>query len=137
MSTDTAVRRHVYLFRPRFVGPIIKGTKTQTVRSPRKREPRPGDLLSLRAWSRKPYRSPQVEVARMTCLSVEPITIDLESFILPSVEIGGRRLSQIGLYEFAVADGFRGCVDLVQYYVERKVSHFIGVLIRWAPGEPS
>ena len=66
----------VILFQPQFHAAIRSGTKHQTIRLPRKRPIRPGDELSLRAWSGKPYRSKQQELATSVCAKAEHVTID-------------------------------------------------------------
>jgi hypothetical protein len=140
--TSTAVRNHVYMFRDRFIDPMLAGVKDQTIRSRRRREPVPGDRLSLRCWKGRPYYSRQVEVLSAICLSVTYVNINV-----PSIEhtrlkgfrrsatifVGIRLLPPKEAEAFARRDGFSNLADMAAYYIERKVYHFEGVVIRWVP----
>lgn len=68
----------VILFQPRFEPLILAGTKTTTIRPPR-RDGRPrarlGETVSLRVWSGLPYRTPQREVARAEVVAVFPVRV--------------------------------------------------------------
>jgi hypothetical protein len=65
----------ILLFQPQFHEAVLTGTKRQTIRPPRKRPIRPGDRLSLRAWTGAPYRSKQRELRQAICECVERIEI--------------------------------------------------------------
>jgi hypothetical protein len=45
------------MFKPQFADLVEAGTKLQTVRPVPSRLPGPGDTISLRTWTGKPYRS--------------------------------------------------------------------------------
>ncbi len=99
-----------YSFQPRFVAPILAGTKQQTIRAHRKRH----------AWSE-------------ACAGVAPITIDLPD---NSVTIGGETLRGWDkLDALARRDGFDGWLAMRCFWLEHHPDKpiFSGVLIRWSP----
>lgn len=133
MSTIIEARQHVFLFRPRFIGPIQTGTKRQTIRGPRKRRVMAGDRFSLRHWEDKAYRSPQIKIASATALL--PLVVELT----PSrVRVAGRNwMHQVQeLDGFAVSDGFRDWDDMREFWRETHGGsrfRFLGTLYPWLP----
>lgn len=63
----------VILFQPRFEEPIVKGIKGSTIRG--KARCKQGDVLSLRLWTGKPYRSKQRELFRVECQATAAVRI--------------------------------------------------------------
>jgi hypothetical protein len=61
----------VYMFQDRFSELVRDGSKRQTIR---KGLPRckPGDTMSLRRWTGKPYRSKQEELRVAVCTETVP-----------------------------------------------------------------
>lgn len=124
------------MFHKRFVGPILSGRKTHTIRRNRKREIPVGDLLSLRHWEGQGYRSPQVEFFIGVCVDVLAIHVEKDM-----VAIGGGAGFPLGwatvgdLGDFARSDGFSDWPDMMDYYRCEKIAlPFEGVLIEWRPG---
>lgn len=135
MPTLTEPRTIVLLFKPRFVAPIVAGTKRQTVRRERKHPVRRGDALSLREWSGSPYRSPQREILPpVVCTSVAPVSVAVDVFKnVIEVDVGGGRLTHDEVCAFVRADGFSCVSDMAGYYRNAGVDAFEGVLILWGP----
>lgn len=48
-----------YNFKARFTELVASGAKRQTIRPTPKRMPKPGDWISLRCWTGRPYWSKQ------------------------------------------------------------------------------
>jgi len=131
-----------YSFQPRFVAPILAGTKQQTIRAERKRHGRPGEELQLYTGMRtKRCRL----IGRANCFSVWPITIDIER---REIEYADRIISlQQDLDAFARTDGFADWWEMRDFWKEahRKglttLSHdnkpWRGVLIRWTDFSPA
>lgn len=59
--------QRVYMFQSQFSPLVENGDKRHTIRAHRKRQTQPGDELSLRVWSDKPYRSPQRIIRHAVC----------------------------------------------------------------------
>jgi hypothetical protein len=132
-DADRPPATRVLMFRPRFATPIQAGTKRQTVRE--KTAALPGELISPRIWSGRPYRSIQIPlIAPARCLSVVPIRIEADWFSSRlNISILGNALARREVKAFARADGFESVTDMVSYYHGRKVEAFDGVLIQWSP----
>jgi len=120
-------RQFVRLFQPRFSAMVEDGTKRQTIRPIPSRLPLAGDLISCRAWTGKPYRSPQ------RILRVSPIVY------VVSVDLSWDRVECAGvpvpdLDRFAQADGFRGWFEMrAWFWMNHDLirSNFHGILIKW------
>lgn len=125
-------RRHIFLFRKRFHAPVVSGDKLQTCRGVRKRPVRPGDLLSLRGWTARPYGSPQFVLRESPCLSVEPIAIRTGRKRV-AIEVAGVRLDDEEVWRFVRADGFRDAEDFRRYRLANYPPSSSGILIRWEP----
>lgn len=131
-----------YSFKARFVGPILAGTKAQTIRADRKRHARPGEALQLYTGMRTKHCR---LIARATCESVVPVRLTFHRLLGPLIwEIDGVELGCDAMDEFAAADGFGGggfpALDMAAFWVETHGEgsdqiDFRGVLIRWAPIE--
>lgn len=125
----------VILFNHYFAARVADGTKRQTIRRPRKRPIRVGQVLSLREWEGAPYRSKQVHLRYGVCTAVEPVLID--TFWHPAwplrIEVGGVRLAPCGVRRFAEADGFDSPEDMEQWWFDVHGLPFEGELIQWYP----
>lgn len=129
-----------YSFKSSFAGPILAGTKTQTIRNPRKRHARPGEALQL-------YTGMRTRACKLlmvtTCLAIHEVRLDFangEVGLDDAVILSGAQF----LNEFATSDGFgRGGAlragmspwdHMARWWA---VTHgqdvFRGVLIKWAP----
>lgn len=119
-----------YSFQPRFVGPIIAGTKRQTIRAKRKRHVRPGETMQLYMG----LRTKQWElIGTAMCRRILPIMVNLRD---ACIECDGHlRTSADDLRVFANADGFpSGWVEMRDFWREHYPDAgdvWRGVLIVW------
>ena len=104
----------VIMCQDKFVSLIKDGRKRQTIRASARCKP--GDALSLRRWSGRPYRSKQEVVLETTCTSVEAVRIDHTEH--PTEEL-------------ARADGFDGVGEMLQWFEYHHGLPFDGWIIRW------
>lgn len=122
--------RHVIIFSARFAPLVQSGAKLCTIRPPRKRPIHKGDLLDLRAWTGKPYRSKQRKLRMAVCLKVSSIEMD---------SIGGlvHLLRQSGNYcekaeAFARREGFQDRREMIAWFKSTHGFPFTGQLIEWS-----
>lgn len=128
-SKHPAPRRFVRLFKWQFVALIKTGRKRQTVRPVPKRMPECGDVISLRAWTGKPYRSPQTIIGETSICYVADITIDEAA-----VTINGTKITNpAGIEAFARHDGFADWAELRTWFEREHGLPFHGIVIAWAP----
>ncbi len=121
----------VRLFQPRFAELVASGRKLQTVRPVPRRRPRPGDTLSLRAWSGKPYRSPQRILATAEVESVCDLTLDADELTIDGHPINLARDT------FARVDGFADFADMVAWFRAQHGLPFRGIVITWKNVRPN
>jgi hypothetical protein len=119
-----------YSFAPRFVEPILNGTKAQTIRAPgKRRHAAPGDALQLYTG----MRTKQCKlIRRARCTDVEAIRL---RFDRPDVTTVGEYISKPAeLDRFARCDGFQDYADMRAFWRQKHgdLDRFEGVLIRWA-----
>lgn len=117
----------VILFQKQFVPKILDGSKHTTIRC--KARCKPGDELSLRYWSGKPYRSKQVEFKRVICKSVAPIQVGIGGIVMDSTTMldGSPDVESI-----AKADGFDTFWLMRCWYQDNHGNlPFSGELISW------
>lgn len=120
----------VRMFKPQFASLVEAGTKRQTVRPTPKRMPKPGDTISLRAWTGKPYRSKQRVLRNTVIKHVIPIHIDrLEISIINGD--GTRTLFPYNETQFARDDGFTGWPEMRDWFDHEHGLPFLGILITW------
>ncbi len=119
-------RRHVRMIQPRFVPLILSGAKLNTIRPTPQREIRPGDILDIRQWEAKAYRSKQIRIVEVEVADVSRIEIG-DSWV--------RRWNGLvdDLDAFARADGFDGWNDMAAWFDAVHGLPFDGVIIRWKP----
>lgn len=113
----------VRLFMPRFAPLVEAGTKLQTVRPFPKRMPKPGDKISLRCWTDRPYRSKQRVLMESTITEVSIVDITENGIAVNSYAEP--------CDEFARADGFRDFYELCDWFRETHGLPFHGIVIRW------
>lgn len=129
-------------FKGQFAGPIVAGTKRQTVRMQRKRPPRVGEQLQLYTAMRTKHCRKIVPDVPCTEVSLIMITVDENH---PD-RIAGISLDGVDQFKdheierFAVADGFaasEGCSArraMGNFWLRHHgPGEFIGHLIRWEP----
>lgn len=110
----------VLMFQPAFHEAVTTGAKRQTIRPPRKRPIRPGERLSLRAWTGTPYRSPQRVLREARCQGVERVVIDF--CFDDDAE--------------ALRDGFESAEDMRDWFIDHHalptpIEPFVGERISW------
>lgn len=85
----------VLMCQDQFVPKILDGSKLTTIRRIRKRgNPKPGDILSLRRWTGKPYRSKQEEIKIVKCKSVmlsSLIIFRALGYVVLGIQLGAMR----------------------------------------------
>lgn len=108
----------VFLFKERFADLIVSGQKTTTIRATA--WCKPGDDLSLRKWTGKPYRSKQAVLMDTKCQSVSPIFVDEA----PSPQ---DQLTP----EIARGDGFSSVEEMREFFRSVHGLPFHGDLIAW------
>lgn len=98
-----------YSFHEQFADAIRGGTKRQTVRVYRRRNPRPGEKLQLYTGLRRRTCRKLIEKDPI-CQRVDEIEIEISPAIsakVASIVINGIPLSQKEIGDFARADGFK------------------------------
>lgn len=125
----------VFMFKDRFAPKVRDGSKRQTIR-PRRRNPlKPGDAISLRRWTGKPYRSKQEELGTGIVEAVEAVEIRLGSPLPIVVKPPSPEFDYFPCPDkFARADGFEDWNDMRQWFLETHGLPFHGSLIRWRKG---
>lgn len=124
-----------YSFRARFIDPIVAGTKTQTIRAPRKSwHVRAGGKMQLYSAMRTKHCR---AIGTATCLMVSPITIKFGDGL---VSCGDELIyTKPALDAFAVRDGFQSWADMKNYWhllhKNTPQSEFDGFLIIWTDFE--
>lgn len=125
----------VLLFEHRFIDAIMSGAKVHTIRQERKRYVRRGDVLSLRCWEGKAYRSKQRVLFEGPCLQTWLVTLTKRMAVLvPShanAELVSFRREQ--LEAFARSDGFDTWRDMRHYWEAAGGLEYAHRLICWAP----
>jgi hypothetical protein len=120
------------LFQPRFAPLVEAGTKTTTIRKAPKRAIRAGDVLDLRTWIGKPYRSKQRKLRMATCTSVKPIEIDqFHGLVWLGEGFGQTLLTKRQADRLARGDGFLDRADMAVWFERTHGLPFTGVLIEW------
>jgi hypothetical protein len=121
-----------YSFHPRFVEPIRQGYKCQTIRGPRLRHARPGELIQLYSGLRT-ARAAKI-MADPHCLEVMPVSIAFRpDGAIERIMAGGH--PALDLDAFALRDGFRDADEMAAFWRAQHgmLFRFDGVLIEWAP----
>ncbi len=110
------------MFKPQFAPKVESGEKLQTVRPVPKRLPKPGDEISLREWTGKPYRSKQRVLRESVITKVEPFDLDAMRF-------WSRHERDV----FARADGFYDFPEMLSWFIREHGYNFKGIVIYWEP----
>lgn len=114
------------MFKPQFAGKVRTGSKLQTIRPVPKRMPKPGDKISLRAWSGKPYRSKQEVLREAIIEEILPVEITDDGPILDGIELWGLEIRL-----FAENDGFDTWEDMCEWFRTTHGLPFAGIFISW------
>lgn len=124
-----------YSFQKRFIGPIRRGEKMQTIRAVRQgrvRHAREGELLQLYYGMRT--RACQRIIADPCCVGVQPVILIFgHAQRIVTIIVGGSEV--VDRDAFAIADGFSGVREMSDFWVAHHgpLACFTGVLIRWTP----
>lgn len=113
----------VILFQDRFADKVRDGTKPHTIRKTARCKP--GDTLSLRRWTGKPYRSKQETLREVVCMAVTPVEInrfgaDLGDVFVHSPDTLARH------------DGFSGWPEMREWFERTHGLPFHGFVIEWS-----
>ena len=124
----------VLLFQTRFEDDIRNGLKISTIRG--EARCRPGDTLSLRKWSGKPYRTKQVILGEVRCVTVKRIRLYMSDDDKLGVTIDGLPSRKITyLNALASIEGFSDFRELTQWFQANhgisKDKSFEGAQIIW------
>ncbi len=119
-----------YNFKKQFAAAVESGTKTTTIRPPRKRTTRVGDILYLYTGQRtKQCR----KLGEAECISVSPIDIlwsDMEEKSA-MVRLNEGPAHLIELILLAHADGFSCVSEFLWFFIRQYGLPFHGELICW------
>lgn len=118
------------MFKPEFGGKVISGQKRQTVRPTPKRMPLPGECESWRRWTGKPYRSPQVELAKVIIVSVHDFWFNGVTILLDDPKAEKGLMSDSQQQEIAKADGFINLKEMADWFEKMHGLPFKGILIK-------
>lgn len=117
------VGMRVVMIQERFVKSVLDGVKTGTIRKTARCEA--GDLVSIRRWVGKPYRSQQELVANMEVLEVLPVRImRLAAAVRKPFQL-------IHPDDLAEMEGFKSWPEMVGWFDETHGLPFDGFWIRW------
>ena len=130
-----------YSFHEQFAEAIMGGTKRQTVRGDRRRNPRPGEKLQLYTGLRRRTCRKLIEKDPI-CQRVDEIEIEISPAIsakIASIVINGIPLSKKEIEVFARADGFKNgplgwsAVHAMGSFFKKYhgFGTFCGVVIHW------
>ena len=122
-------RRFVRTFQPQFAAAVERGEKRRTIRQMPVRIPEPGDTIDCRAWTGKPYDSPQRKLREGTITKVALVQILDHGCNLSR----GVKEPVNDLDVFARADGFPDWLAMRGWFAETHGLPFTGLLIEWQP----
>jgi hypothetical protein len=103
---------------------ILDGEKRQTIRNPRKHPIKTGDALHL-FYRQRTSECMKLGIAK--CSYVFNIWFDSYELCID----GDCRYTQSQMNDFAVADGFEDCYQLIEYFKVSEGKPLKGVLIKW------
>jgi len=132
----------LYNFKDRFVGPILSGDKTHTIRAIRAHPDKPGDTLHLYTGLRTKKAK---LLLRVPCVKIEDIEIRhrVEEFANPDtgylehvewdvIKIDDQELYADEREQFARRDGFRNFAEMMKFWTTPKNRlPFHGNVIHW------
>jgi uncharacterized protein YqfB (UPF0267 family) len=114
----------VILFQNRFPDKIRDGSKKHTIR--KKAGCKPGDILSLRRWTGRPYRSKQESIINIECIAVSSIYINYDKVLMDDTLLDLSHLDRL-----AIDDGFKNFSDMTLWFAKTHGLPFSGYLIKW------
>jgi hypothetical protein len=113
------------MFQDRFADMVRHGSKPHTIRKTARCKP--GDVLSLRRWTGKPYRSKQETIREAVCTAVSPVAICEREVMVNAEYVHAGKL--------AAMDGFRDWVEMRDWFDSVHGLPFHGWLIEWSNAE--
>lgn len=122
----------VYLFMDRFAEKVRDRSKRQTIRAgfPRCK---PGDALSLRRWTGKPYRSKQEVICEGVCRKVTTFSAHVVSNCGWTVWVDCEHVYGDALDNLAALDGFDNAEDMKAWFLDVHGCDFNGYIVQWEP----
>ena len=126
------------MFKPQFAPLVEAGRKLQTVRPTPKRMPKPGDKISLRAWTGKPYRSKQRVLMDTTITRVASFRMDYDDrngMAWWEFEVDGTPMDSVEAVQFAKSDGFASVPEMAEWFRSTHGLPFEGIVIHWHNAE--
>jgi len=124
-------RRFVRMFQPQFSPKVEDGSKCQTVRPKPKIMPKPGDTISCREWTGKPYRSKQRVLRESTITQIQTIWFNGVTILLDDPKAEKGLLSREVEEGFARADGFENLKAMSDWFATNHGLPFEGIVIKW------
>lgn len=112
------MKTFVSMVKRRFVPMVLSGRKRHTVRPTPKRMPQAGDMIDLREWTGKPYRSKQRRLMLAPIERVAPIVLREWGISIDGV------LKHCN--EFAIAYGFESFAEMLEWFRETHGLPFSG-----------
>ncbi len=130
--------RRVIMFQDRFAQKVERGDKPHTIRPELKYPIFVGDILDLRQWSGKPYRSKQRKLRTAICCQKSGVVVHRDGVELSPGTMRVIFLGETGarrdlLEHFARRDGFTDWAEMRQWFDDTHGLPFEGVLIEWTP----
>lgn len=130
-----------YSFAPQFRLSVESGSKSQTVRAPRKRHAQPGEQVQLYTAMRTKYCRKLVDPDPVctACSPIEILVTTQHPERIASITIDDRQLTDEEIEHFAFADGFNAYLDrsarldMGSFWLNHHgQGRFRGFLIEWA-----
>ena len=109
------------MFQDRFAEKVRDGSKPHTIRKTARCKP--GDVLSLRRWTGKPYRSRQEVLRVEKCAAVETVCICSDGILVDGLWTDADQIAK--------ADGFVDFGEMVLWFGVTHGLPFDGFIIRW------
>jgi hypothetical protein len=119
----------VKMISAQFVAKVRAGTKRQTVRPARKYPHKVGDVLDLREWSGRPYRSKQLAIIMARCTDYFSIRIFEDGYRVDGITTHRPQ----DLLAMARADGFESWAEMADWFAARYGLPFDGYVTAWRP----
>jgi hypothetical protein len=114
------------MFQEQFAPLVENRIKLQTIRTPRKRMPKPNDLFDGRKWEGLPYRSKQRQLILSNITAVETVEIYKNRIVEADIVLKNEDA-------FAKADGFDDFDRMLEWFTKTHGLPFHGFVTKWDP----
>lgn len=114
----------VLMFQPQFEKPILEGRKGSTIRKTARCKE--GDVLSLRLWTGKPYRSKQHCMMQAACQAIADVRIYSDRISLDGMVCTERERDAV-----VKREGFTSWEALRKWFADQHGLPFSGQMIIW------